>query len=1056
MMILVVMVALSLFGFDSPVHAQSTGGIHGSVYTAMLRDRIGPIAGDAAANGGRIYVPEFPVDLVNESSGATVAKAKTDLFGRFRFLYAPAGRYRVCWNAPGWVSSCSPEKISVKDAIIYMNSIAVRPEFKKSANGGVRGAFWGRVELADKSSPYFNEEYFGVNRTAEVTVTNIQGSTLRKTVSNAYGEFVAVDVPAEPLRTIARFDAAHAGLATPSTTVSTGSAITLTLSNARPVFSGIAAKRGGKGVREVTQGAQLNVAAEVRDPDGDPLVYQWKPAPGSGQIISSTGGHAVWRLGPTQGLQKLYLLVSDGKGGYGVDTLSIKTTAADVTFSGKVVAQTNAPIASPTVTINGRSIKGDVSGAFFAKVPQSSRYVVNVSAPGFVPASRVFDRSGVYNEYQLAKATVLQINPAAAVNIVDRPQEGRSKLRPASIRLAPGSLVGPDGKKPAGALLAHIATIDIANAEMPGDFGARTNGRETNLISYGAVFAEFVDASGKHYNLAPGKYAEVIIPPPVSLRKPPAKIALWSYNDKTGYWDDLKTTAFFDAKRRVYVGKVPHFSVINTDISKNTAACVRVLLDNIDRNQLKARVSYDSGGTPFAQTPEFTLGDALNAIYRLPDNTNVKITLLDATNNSVVGTAKLLDANQHVLANNVVNTGPASTPLWPNTPYDNCVTTSVRLDVPAGSISRIPFLSFEGEGTEDQAVGYYQALDSALHFDPVTKTWSGGTHSTLGDWWAQAGFDPATGAGGTRASYLNHNDLGFGRDMHMLKKPTGEVYAYVTNYGDHDQNPANADDALNQSPATQGATVAMEYTPLAGVAGNIVKFFVFNNGQASGKLVNSADLDGFGQKFVPNLCVNCHGGEFYSPANPASPTPLEVSLRPSLAATIGASFREFDTASFRYPGGAVTLPAGLRQSFYDLNQLTKATNPQSPITDLIDNWYSGIAPTDPPITSYTPSGWIDASQPQKEQLYQQVVATSCRTCHVAFSQTSPSSGITWTSYAQFNLHKGTTKDYVCGDNKVMPHALMTYRNFWLSTGPHRPDILGNFTASDWPSFGGCQ
>jgi hypothetical protein len=34
----------------------------------------------------------------------------------------------------------------------------------------------------------------------------------------------------------------------------------------------------------------------------------------------------------------------------------------------------------------------------------------------------------------------------------------------------------------------------------------------------------------------------------------------------------------------------------------------------------------------------------------------------------------------------------------------------------------------------------------------------------------------------------------------------------------------------------------------------------------------------------------------------------------------------------------------------------------------------------------------------------------------------------------------------------MPHALMTYRNFWLSTGPHRPATLGTFSASDWTAF----
>jgi hypothetical protein len=847
----------------------------------------------------------------------------------------------------------------------------------------------------------------------------------------------------------------RSALVTPAASVATGAAISITLSNSRPILKSVAARFAGKGVREAVQGAQLEVAAEVRDPDADPLTFDWRAAPGSGRIVSSAGPKAVWRLENASGQQTLYLLVSDGKGGYATQSVSIKATNTDVTFAGKVVTQASVPIARPTVDVNGKSFTGNANGAFLAKVPRADRYVVNVSSPGFVPASRIFDQSGLYNEYRLARTTVTLIDPTTRVVITDRRTDNRkSELRPAVIRLEPGSLVGADGKVATGLIQARIATIDIANAEMPGDFGARSGGKEVNIISYGAVFAEFVDASGYRYKLAPGKLAEIILPPPAVLKNPPATIALWSYNDQAGYWDDLKLVAKFDPARKAYIGKVPHFSTINTDISKATAACVRVLLDNVDRSQLKARVSYDSGGTPFAQTPEFVLGDALNAIYRLPENTNVKITVLDATNNTVVGSAKLLDVNQQVLPNNIVNTGPATQPLWPPTPYDNCITVSIRLDVPVGNISRIPFLSFKGKGSEQLTVGYFKVLDPGLTFDAGTKTWSGGTRSTLGAWWTQAGFDPITGAGGTRASYLNHNDLGFGRDMHMRSAANGDVFAYVTNYGNPDQNPANADDASNQTLATQKATVAMEFTSLAGVTGKVVKLFAFSSGQASGKLINSADLDGFGQKFIPNLCTTCHGGEFYAPADPAALTPLEASLRPSAAATVGASFREFDTDSFNYPGGAPTLPAASRQSFFDLNQLVKASSPQQGIQDVIDGWYSGLQPTDPPNTAFTPPAWIDGGQPQKQALYQQVVAKSCRTYHVAFSLTSPVSGITWTGYAQFQLHQATIQSYVCGNNKYMPHALMTYRNFWLLSGPHRPYVLGNFTATDWAGLCG--
>ena len=1038
------------------------GGVHGSVYAATIRDRIGLVA-DAAAEiaqgiGSRIYVPEFEVVLVNDASGAQVASTKTDVFGRFYFRYQLAGTYRICWSGPGWVAGCSPEKVTVNNNISYVASIAVNPEFKKAADGSGVGAFWGRVKLADGSSPFFAEEFFAIQHTADVTVTDLAGNALQQTVTNASGEFIIVGVPASQLRTAARMDATRAALVTPAAVVASGGPIVITLSNSRPILRSLAAAVAGRGVREASQGALLDVAAEVRDPDGDPLTFTWKPGPGSGRIVSTAGAKAVWQLENASGQQALYVLVSDGNGGETSQSVSIKATGSDVSFAGTVLTQTGVPIAKPTVNINGASLTGDTNGAFFAKVPRADRYVVNVSSPNFAPTSRIFDQSGLYNEYRLVQTTVTLIDPTAPAEIADLRKEGRAReLRPAVIRLEAGSLVGSDGKAATGPILARIATIDVANAEMPGDYGARSGGREVNLLSYGAVYAEFVDAAGNRYKVAPGKTAEVVLPPPAALKNPPPTIALWSYNEQTGYWDDLNMVATFDAARNAYVGKVPGFSTINTDIAKTNAACVRVLLDNVDRSQLKARVTYDSGGTPFAQTPEFVLGDALNAIYRLPENTNVKITVLDATNNNVVNAAKLLDVNQQVLANNVINTGPASQPLWPATPYENCATASIRLDVPVGNISRIPFLQFKGVGSEPLTVGYYKGLDSGLSFDANTQTWSGGTHSTLGAWWTQAGFDPATGAGGTRAAYLNHNDLGLGRDMHIRKAANGDVFAYVTNYGKADQNPANADDALNQTLAKQGASVAMEFTSLAGLTGKVVKFFVFNSGQPTGRLINSADLDGFGQKFVPNLCTTCHGGEVYFPVNAAAPTALEVSLRPSAAATVGSSLREFDTDSFKYPGGLGTLPAASRQSFFDLNQLVKDSNPQPAITAVINGWYNGLQPTDPPNSAFTPSGWIDAAQPQKQQLYQQVVARTCRTCHLAFSQTSPVSGINWTAYPQFQLHRTTIQNYVCGANKYMPHALMTYRNFWLLSGPHRPTVLGSFTASDWAAFAaGCQ
>ncbi len=108
-----------------------------------------------------------------------------------------------------------------------------RFNFRTKKDGTVQGAFWGRVKLADGSSPFFSEEYFAIQRTAEITVTDLTGTALRKSMTNADGEFVVVDVPAAQLRTTARLDGVRAGLVTPTATIASGDPAPLSITNNR-------------------------------------------------------------------------------------------------------------------------------------------------------------------------------------------------------------------------------------------------------------------------------------------------------------------------------------------------------------------------------------------------------------------------------------------------------------------------------------------------------------------------------------------------------------------------------------------------------------------------------------------------------------------------------------------------------------------------------------------------------------------------------------------------------------------------------------------------------
>ncbi|MBI1916755.1 MAG: carboxypeptidase regulatory-like domain-containing protein [Planctomycetes bacterium] len=348
------------------------------------------------------------------------------------------------------------------------------------------------------------------------------------------------------------------------------------------------------------------------------------------------------------------------------------------------------------------------------------------------------------------------------------------------------------------------------------------------------------------------------------------------------------------------------------------------------------------------------------------------------------------------------------------------------------------FLTRKQPGSAAIATNYYQAVD------PQKK------RETLGAWWTVNGFNPKNGTakGEKHAAYLNDNDLGSGRDMHILKVGAN-VAGYVTNYGNFDQDPLNADLAEAAKVETSGATVCMEYSPIEGKAraqGPIVKFFVYETGDPKAKRLLAADLDGNGPKFVPNLCLNCHGGD-YSVPDQEIPAFEDINM--------GASFREFDLTTYKFPrpntpknNPARAKPSVAEQQvFKELNDLIDESKPTKAIRDLLAGWYPNKKPPQDP--TWSPPGWNDKTEPKKKQLYDTVVAKSCRTCHVALAE-----GRNWTTFDQFQQYRLFIKGDVCNEPSSMPHAKVTFKNFW-SGAPSRADELKKFEVPGWPAIGKC-
>lgn len=332
----------------------------------------------------------------------------------------------------------------------------------------------------------------------------------------------------------------------------------------------------------------------------------------------------------------------------------------------------------------------------------------------------------------------------------------------------------------------------------------------------------------------------------------------------------------------------------------------------------------------------------------------------------------------------------------------------------------IPWLSRKGIGDNTEAGEYYATI---------------GAPATFADWKAAYGFD---GVNEVRAIYYNFGDLGFGRDMHC-RNSGADIACYVVNHGFGPGGPPDlsVEDAI--AGQNELAAVAMVFKSAIDGSPNDVSFYIYGPPPAGTRL-NSVALDSEGEKFLPQLCLPCHGGT-YNPANTSN-------------SVTGASFLPFDAPSLKYSTNPTYTLAAQQEAFRKLNSLVRDTNPTTLTVELIDGWYAPGGVTNPGSTlddNFVASGY--AANDATRGLYNDVVKPYCRTCHIAqvFNLGSP---------ADFNTGFGLFTRSSVFTLYRMPHAEMTAHNFWTSLAPV---LLANdrafslrVTTLDDPAPDGCN
>lgn len=326
------------------------------------------------------------------------------------------------------------------------------------------------------------------------------------------------------------------------------------------------------------------------------------------------------------------------------------------------------------------------------------------------------------------------------------------------------------------------------------------------------------------------------------------------------------------------------------------------------------------------------------------------------------------------------------------------------------------------------------------------------------------------------------------------------------------------------------ACVAMDYAVHPGVNNGkpFIRFLIFG---PSGQLLPSVNLDGRREKYVPGTCVVCHGGDHYAGKFPedgsgfanvgghflpydtgnfefsnkaglteadqedaiynlnqnvlnAGPTPAERALIAGWYAHgrvldklyVPQSFRDaqkaYSIASISSTGDQVTVKTSSPNPFVT-NQVVTIAGVSNPkfngafyIRVLSSNQFTYSATMPDAISS----GGTASSNPTAVSFYRDVLARSCRGCHVAmfgtfnfdvYQNIAPGASTDRFADAGFDVESN-----VCGGSSqvvrdhMMPNSLVTFNRFWLTYKnkvglPDQPTVLTRFFGPDTGNAGAC-
>lgn len=995
-----------------------------------------------------ITLPDLEVEATNLADATITAKDMTDVDGHFELKDLPSGDYDLCWSGPGWTSDCAPGPVTVASFNRVMKDLYVQP---------VSRPVFGQIRLMDRTLCAYRDGEATPGDIAQVQGRDAADAPVGPLIRTNRQGFYAFGDGAS----IASVEAFCDGPDGAAAVQQAGLATDVFVNDRAPVMVAFGAFANGRRVKRVSPGDTVVLEATAQDPDGDPVVAEWRV---NGEVLPAASPLTAQFTPSVAGTYAVDVTVSNdsapGRGARAEGSFMLRSSAeASLRFGGTVVASDGLPLSNLRVTIDGQTVATGADGRFFAEIPEDPdmRYVIDARAEGYVPVSEVLDEESLGLFYTLQAGS--RITFSAGEPITHRDERGFSVA-------LPPDLVDSNGNLVQGQVTATIGFIDPTDESMPADYEATTDDGDAFLSSYGAAYVDLRDANGNEVEL--GEPARLTFPIPTGLLNPPPTFPIWSYDEEAGQWYTEGVEAVLVNNR--YEADVEHFSFVNMDIANEAAACIRIkpVYQQLPSPTPRLRVSADQGDGTF-KTKILDLTDPVHAAVRLLPNRDVKFEVI-GQNNQAFADLRLTDDLGNPLGSTTVTATGDYTPnyvpgtwtgeLWPPAPYTDCEKTIVltSADPAYANPYNKGFLAIEGAaavidkdctgGTCDagaiEALAYYELVDPDERRD------------TLGKWWEANGFDDETGlapgdATFREAAYLNAGDLGSGRNM-RCRHDADRVACYVGNYGNFDLQPGSADIAAAAKQEDAFATVCMEYAPVEDVDNpdtfvdlnndgdiddddKIVKFFVYPGGTPDSDRIISARLDNTYERYNPRICMTCHGGELPSEIGSLSiggndlPDFSGVNRVDALKKMHEdlSVFREFDVGTFGPPTGGLDLAA-----LAEFNCDTVKQTPLPPaVTGLIDTWYTCNA-NPPTFQEQTVPGWTNG-----DPLYDDFVAKACRACHVA--QEGDYGGDNDNDFdladsSDFSEMEPVIQALACSAY-TMPHAEVTFNKFWFQLDP---------------------